>query len=91
MEKLLSNHGTVMVEEMQYGPFICAYGIKLYDSDFKYDPDVDRMLDSMSDLRERKATLKKNKVPKHKQKPITDKEKTPDDIAMLFETTRVSS
>ena len=77
----------MMVEAMQYGPFICAYGIKLHDSDFSYDLNVDRMLDSMSDLRERKASLNKDIIPKHKQKPITDK---PDEIAMLFETTRVS-
>ena len=74
----------MMVEAMQYGPFICAYGIKLHDSDFSYDLDVS---DSMSDLRERKASLNKDIIPKHKQKPITDK---PDEIAMLFETTRVS-
>ena len=74
----------MMVEAMQYGPFICAHGIKLHDSDFSYDLDVS---DSMSDLRERKASLNKDIIPKHKQKPITDK---PDEIAMLFETTRVS-
>ena len=45
------------------------------------------MLDSMSDIRERKASLNKDIIPKHKQKPITDK---PDEIAILFETTRVS-
>ena len=89
-ERLINNHATMMVEEMQYGPFVCAYGIKLYDSDFNYDADVDQMLERMSDLHRRKASLKEAIVPKPKQKPVTDEEKIPDELARVFESTQVS-
>ena len=82
----------MMVEEMQYGPFVCAYGIKLYDSDFNYDADldIDQMLYRMSDLHKRKASMKEAIIPKPKQKPDTEKEKTPDELAILCEATHVS-
>ena len=86
MEQFLSDHTTMMVEEMQYGPFICAYGIKLHDSDFNYDLGVDQMLEKMSELRRRKAILIKETVPKKK----IDEEETPDEVARVFETTQVS-
>jgi len=78
-----------MVDEMRYGPFICAYGIKMHDGDYKYNPAVDRLLDSMLNLERRRESLNKEKVPKQKQKSTAEK-KIPDELAMLLETTKVS-
>ena len=78
-----------MVDEMRYGPFICAYGIKMHNSDFKYNPAVDRLLNSMLDLERRRESLSKDKAPKQKEKSIAGK-RIPDELAMLLETTQVS-
>ena len=89
VENLLTKYATVMVDEMRYGPFICAYGIKMHDGDYKYNPAVDRLLDSMLNLERRRESLNKEKVPKQKQKSTAEK-KIPDELAMLLETTKVS-
>ena len=89
VENLLTKYATVMVDEMRYGPFICAYGIKMHNNDFKYNPAVDRLLNSMLDLERRRESLSKDKAPKQKQKSIAGK-KIPDELAMLLETTQVS-
>ena len=47
-----------MVQEMQYGPFVYAFGTKLHDKTLNYDQQLDQTVKIMTDLKEMKHLLK---------------------------------
>lgn len=75
-----------MLREMQYGPFLYCYGIKLSDSALSYHPNLDKLLDSTDDLKRRKALLSKG-VPEEQDKLPTE-DIMRDDLVKLFRITK---
>ena len=72
-----------MVQEMQYGPFVYAFGVKLHDKTLNYDLQLDQITKIMTNLKDMKEILKAAKTEPDKKAesvPTLEPAETSEDV-----------
>ena len=83
-----------MVQEMQYGPFVYAFGAKLHDKTLNYDLQLDQITKIMTNLKDMKETLKVAKTEPDKKAesvPTPSPAETSEDVVTAGETVVTAS